>query len=66
MPVKAKKKFVLDFIGHYDVLVDDRIGSRVGERCWAYADPYLKVSHIYLYEWVRVYTTARRRKLQDP
>jgi len=24
------------------VLVDDRIGSRVGDRCWTFADPYLK------------------------
>ncbi|KAG8813556.1 Nucleolar protein 9, partial [Serendipita sp. 401] len=23
-------------------LVDDRIGSRVGDRCWIHADPYLK------------------------
>jgi nucleolar protein 9 len=29
-------------IGHYQELVDDRIGSRVGDRCWATADPYLK------------------------
>ena len=42
VPIKAKRNFVLGFIGHYHVLVDDRIGSRVGERCWAYADPYLK------------------------
>ncbi|GBE79200.1 Nucleolar protein [Sparassis crispa] len=42
VPAKAKRKFVLDLMGHYHVLVDDRIGSRVGDRCWAYADPYLK------------------------
>lgn len=40
---KDKRKFVMTFIGHYHLLVDDRIGSRVGERCWAFADPYLKV-----------------------
>ncbi|KAL1937556.1 hypothetical protein VTO73DRAFT_13051 [Trametes versicolor] len=39
---KDKRKFVMTFIGHYHLLVDDRIGSRVGERCWAFADPYLK------------------------
>jgi nucleolar protein 9 len=33
----------MSFIGHYHVLVDDRIGSRVGDRCWAFADPYLRV-----------------------
>lgn len=44
VPSKAKRQFVMDFIGHYHLLVDDRIGSRVGDRCWAYADTYLKVS----------------------
>ncbi|KAI0676770.1 ARM repeat-containing protein [Trametes maxima] len=39
---KDKRKFVMSLLGHYHVLVDDRIGSRVGERCWAFADPYLK------------------------
>ncbi|KAI0079728.1 ARM repeat-containing protein [Panus rudis PR-1116 ss-1] len=39
---KHKRKFILGFIGHYHLLVDDRIGSRVGDRCWAYADPYLR------------------------
>lgn len=32
----------MSFIGHYHALVDDRIGSRVGDRCWAFADPYLR------------------------
>lgn len=44
VPPKAKRQFVMDFIGHYHLLVDDRIGSRVGDRCWAYADTYLKAS----------------------
>ncbi|EMD40990.1 hypothetical protein CERSUDRAFT_149573 [Gelatoporia subvermispora B] len=39
---KAKRKFILGLIGHFHELVDDRIGSRVGDRCWAFADPYLK------------------------
>lgn len=42
VPFKSKRKFVMTFIGHYHLLVDDRIGSRVGDRCWAAADPYLK------------------------
>lgn len=42
VPAKFKRKFILIFLGHYHELVDDRIGSRVGERCWAHADPYLK------------------------
>lgn len=40
---KEKRRFVMHFIGHYHELVDDRIGSRVGDNCWAFADPYLKV-----------------------
>ena len=40
---KDKRKFVMNFIGHYETLVDDRIGSRVGDNCWAFADTYLKV-----------------------
>lgn len=44
VPPKAKRQFVMDLIGHYHLLVDDRIGSRVGDRCWAYADTYLKAS----------------------
>ncbi|KAI0662958.1 ARM repeat-containing protein [Cubamyces menziesii] len=42
VPHKDKRKLVMTFIGHYPALVDDRIGSRVGERCWAFADPYLR------------------------
>lgn len=30
------------FLDHYHELVDDRIGSRVGDRLWEAADPYLK------------------------
>ncbi|KAG6918212.1 hypothetical protein DXG01_015805 [Tephrocybe rancida] len=39
---KVKREFVMGFIGHYHLLVDDRLGSRVGDRCWAFADTYLK------------------------
>ncbi|THH33801.1 hypothetical protein EUX98_g467 [Antrodiella citrinella] len=42
VPLKAKRQLVLKFMGHFHTLVDDRIGSRVGDRCWASADPYLK------------------------
>ena len=42
VPSRSKRKFLLSLIGHYHTLVDDRIGSRVGDRCWATADPYLK------------------------
>jgi nucleolar protein 9 len=43
LPFKVKRNFVMSFIGHYHTLVDDRIGSRVADRCWAFADPYLRV-----------------------
>lgn len=43
VPLAAKRQFVMDFMGHYHLLVDDRIGSRVGDRCWGFADTYLKV-----------------------
>lgn len=46
VPFKEKRKFVMNFIGHYEVLVDDRIGSRVGDNCWAFADTYLKVRRL--------------------
>ena len=42
VPAKLKRKFVLGFMGRWHELVDDRIGSRVGERCWAAADGYMK------------------------
>ncbi|KAG2148028.1 armadillo-type protein [Suillus clintonianus] len=42
VPFKVKRTFVMSLIGHYHTLVDDRIGSRVGDRCWAFADPYLR------------------------
>ena len=43
VPFKEKRRFVMSFIGRYHILVDDRIGSRVGDNCWAFADPYLRV-----------------------
>ncbi|KAF8637726.1 hypothetical protein AX14_010277 [Amanita brunnescens Koide BX004] len=39
---KAKRTIVMDFIGSYHLLVDDRIGSHIVDRCWEYADTYLK------------------------
>ncbi|RXW16432.1 hypothetical protein EST38_g9415 [Candolleomyces aberdarensis] len=42
VPPRVKRQFVMDFIGHYHELVDDRIGSRVGDRCWSFSDTYLK------------------------
>ncbi|KAL4082064.1 armadillo-type protein [Scleroderma yunnanense] len=42
VPFKAKRRLVMSMIGHYHKLVDDRIGSRIGDRFWAFADPYLR------------------------
>lgn len=41
-PPREIRRFLLSLIGHYHTLSDDRIGSRVVERCWATADVYLK------------------------
>jgi hypothetical protein len=45
VPQRARNKFVLGFMGHFHELVDDKFGSRVGDRMWAGSDPYLKVNH---------------------
>lgn len=41
--LRSRKRLVTSFIGRFHLLVDDRIGSRVADRCWEAADPYLKV-----------------------
>lgn len=43
---KSKRALVMAFIGHYHQLVDDKFGSRVADRCWDNADPYLKVCRL--------------------
>lgn len=48
IPTKIKRAFVLGFVGHYHQLVDDRFGSRVVDRCWDFADTYLKVCGLFL------------------
>ncbi|KAI0035625.1 ARM repeat-containing protein [Vararia minispora EC-137] len=40
--LKYKRTFMQRLLGHYHRLVDDRIGSRIGDRCWATADTFLK------------------------
>lgn len=56
VPTKAKRAFVQSFIGGYHLLVDDRIGSRVGDRCFAFADTFLKVR---VYNCVSAYEIIR-------
>lgn len=43
VPQRARNKFVLKLMGYFHELVDDKYGSRVGDRIWAGSDPYLKV-----------------------
>ena len=43
---KSKRALIMAFIGYYHLLVDDKFGSRVGDRCWDNADPYLKVRRL--------------------
>lgn len=61
VPFKEKRKFVMIFIGHYEVLVDDRIGSRVGDNCWLFADTYLKVRSLCPHTAYRHLTLQRKR-----
>ncbi|GAA5865536.1 hypothetical protein JCM3774_002043 [Rhodotorula dairenensis] len=42
VPPRGLRTFIMSLLGHYAVLADDRIGSRVAERCFASADVYLK------------------------
>jgi len=44
VPASKKRQLIMDFVGHYHHLVDDKIGSRVGDRCWEFSDTYLRVS----------------------
>ncbi|KAG6919605.1 hypothetical protein DXG01_003469 [Tephrocybe rancida] len=39
---KVKRELVIRFISHCHLLVDGRLGSSVGDRCWAFASTYLK------------------------
>lgn len=42
VPARARRRLILAFVPHFPALVDDRVGSRVGERLWGKADVYLK------------------------
>lgn len=41
-PSRSIRAFILRLIGHFPQIADDRIGSRVAERAFATADPFLK------------------------
>ncbi|KAG8944967.1 Nucleolar protein 9 [Tulasnella sp. 424] len=42
VPAKAKRKLVSSFIGQYNILADDKLGSRVAENLYKAADPFLR------------------------
>ncbi|KAF8270863.1 armadillo-type protein [Lactarius quietus] len=41
-PPRARRTLLRTLEAHFADVIDDRIGTRVGARCWAAADPYLK------------------------
>ncbi|KAH9059317.1 armadillo-type protein [Lactarius vividus] len=41
-PPRARRSLLRALEAHFADVIDDRIGVRVGARCWAAADPYLK------------------------
>ena len=49
IPQKARRRLIMRFLESqsFTRLVDDRLGSRIADRCWAIADPYLRVSAIF-------------------
>ena len=42
-PPRARRTLLRALEAQFADVIDDRIGARVGARCWAAADPYLKV-----------------------
>jgi len=45
---KSKRAFIMSFIGHFHLLADDRIGSRICDRIFTFADTYLKVFFLHV------------------
>ena len=44
VPGKFKRTLMNKFMGRYKFLVEDRMGSRVGDTIWDRADGFMKVS----------------------
>jgi hypothetical protein len=44
VPSKYKRALMNKFMGRYKFLVEDRLGSRVGDTIWDHADGFMKVS----------------------
>jgi nucleolar protein 9 len=43
IPHRSRRALLRAIEAQFADVIDDRIGARVGARCWAAADPYLKV-----------------------
>ena len=43
IPHRSRRALLRAMEAQFADVIDDRIGARVGARCWAAADPYLKV-----------------------
>lgn len=64
VPADKKRQLVMDFVGHYHHLVDDKVGSRVVDRCWEFSDTYLRVSNSFSRFLVfQVLMTDRKKSL---
>lgn len=46
VPTQAKRQFILSLLDSFHLLIDDRIGSRIADRCWAFADTYFRVNFL--------------------
>ncbi|KAF8339196.1 armadillo-type protein [Cantharellus anzutake] len=42
VPYPARRNFIMSLLGKYHILIDDRLGSRVADRCWDASDARLK------------------------
>ncbi len=48
IPHLSQRALLRDIEAQFADIIDDHIGAGVGARCWAAADPYLKVLRIFL------------------
>lgn len=48
IPHRSRRALLRAMEAQFADVIDDRIGARVGARCWAAADPYLKVCCFFL------------------
>ena len=48
IPPRSRRALLRAMETQFADVIDDRIGARVGARCWAAADPYFKVCCVFL------------------